>query len=163
VFFTKIPPPTTNFRSWVGEGALEAGFYTPYIGLDVTTPREKIDLDRENKEVLVGGVQIPTVLQNIDYGSFEDSSEDKNRIEGEKTVHFPSAWAQGNEGAGTSATATTACNDETSEDDLNEIDSPNITSTQASAEANSEPPGEGDATESDSSNRTAQSPGAMNP
>jgi len=118
----------TNFRSWVGEGALEAGFYTPYIGLDVTTPREKIDLERENKEVLVGGVQIPTVLQNIDYGSFEDSSEDKNRIEGEKTVHFPSAWAQGNEGAGTSATATTACNDETSEDDLNEIDSPNITS-----------------------------------
>jgi len=163
VFFTKIPPPMANFRSWVGEGALEAGFYTPYIGLDVTTPREKIDLDRENKEVLVGGVQIPTVLQNIDYGSFEDSSEDKNRIEGEKTVHFPSAWAQGNEGAGTSATATTACNDETSEDDLNEIDSPNITSTQASAEANSEPPGEGDATESDSSNRTAQSPGAMNP
>jgi len=134
----------TNFRSWVGEGALEAGFYTPYIGLDVTTPREKIDLDRENKEVLVGGVQIPTVLQNIDYGSFEDSSEDKNRIEGEKTVHFPSAWAQGNEGAGTSATATTACNDETSEDDLNEIDSPNITSTQASAEANSEPPGQTD-------------------
>ena len=161
VFFTKIPPPMTNFRSWVGEGALEAGFYTPYIGLDVTTPREKIDLDRENKEVLVGGVQIPTVLQNIDYGSFEDSSEDKNRIEGEKTVHFPSAWAQGNEGAGTSATATTACNDETSEDDLNEIDSPNITSTQASAEANSEPPGEGDAKESDSSNRTAQSPGDM--
>ena len=107
-----------NFRSWVGEGALEAGFYTPYIGLDVTTPREKIDLERENKEVLVGGVQIPTVLQNIDYGSFEDSSEDKNRIEGEKIVHFPSDWAQGNEGAGTSATATTACNDETSEDDL---------------------------------------------
>jgi palmitoyltransferase ZDHHC9/14/18 len=145
VFFTKIPPPMTNFHSWVGEGALEAGFYTPYIELDVTSPREKIDLDRENKEVLLGGVQIPTVLQNIDYGSFEDSSEDKNRIGGEKTVHFPSAWAQGNEGAGTSATATAACNDETSEDDLNEIDSPNITSTQASAEANTEPPGEGDA------------------
>ncbi|CAN6191355.1 unnamed protein product [Urochloa humidicola] len=156
VFFTQIPPPMNDFRSRVGEGALEAGFYTPYIGLDVTTPREKIDLDRENKEVLVGGMQIPTVLQNIDYGSFEDSSEDKNRNEGEKTVHFPSAWAQGNEEAGTSAAAIASCNNETSEDDLNEIDSPNTTSTQASAEADTEPPGEGGV--KDSSNRTAQSP-----
>lgn len=139
MFFTKIPPPMNNFRSRVGEGALEAGFYTPYIGLDVTTPREKIDLDRENKEVLVGGMQIPTVLQNIDYGSFEDSSDDKNKNESKKTVHFPSARAHGNEGVGTSA----ACMDETSEDDLNEIDSPNTTSTQVSAEANTEPPGEG--------------------
>lgn len=130
-----------DFRSRVGEGALEAGFYTPYIGLDVTTPREKIDLERENK-VLVGGMQIPTVLQNIDYGYFEDSSDEKNRNESEKTVHFPSAWAHGNEGAGTSTAATAACKDETSEDDLNEIDSPNTTSTQASAEANTEPPGQ---------------------
>nr|CAB3488980.1 unnamed protein product [Digitaria exilis] len=142
VFFTKIPPPMNNFRSRVGEGALEAGFYTPYIGLDVTTPREKIDLDRENKEVLIGGMQIPTVLQNIDYGSFEDSSEDKNINQGEKKVHFPSAWAQGNEGGGTSAAAATACNIETSEDDLNEIESPNTTTTQASAEANPEPLGQ---------------------
>lgn len=161
MFFTKIPPPMNNFRSRVGEGAFEAGFYTPYIGLDVATPREKIDLDRENKEVIVGGMQIPTVLQNIDYGSFEYDSEDKNMNQGEKTVHFPSAWAQGNEGDGTSAAAIEACNAETSEDDLNEIESPNTTTTQASAEANTEPQGEGDAKATDSSNRTAQSPGDM--
>nr|CAB3462956.1 unnamed protein product [Digitaria exilis] len=142
VFLTKIPLPMNNFRSRVGEGALEAGFYTPYIGLDVTTPREKIDLDRENKEVLVGGMQIPTVLQNIDYGPFEDSSEDKDMNQGEKKVHFPSAWAQGNEGGGTSAAATTACNAETSEDDLNEIESPNTATTQTSAKANTEPLGQ---------------------
>ncbi|KAF8706456.1 hypothetical protein HU200_030729 [Digitaria exilis] len=142
VFLTKIPPPMNNFRSRVGEGALEAGFYTPYIGLGVTTPREKIDLDRENKEVLVGGMQIPTVLQNIDYGPFEDSSEDKDMNQGEKKVHFPSAWAQGNEGGGTSAAATTACNAETSEDDLNEIESRNTATTQTSAEANTEPLGQ---------------------
>lgn len=71
-----------DFRSWVGEGALEAGFYTPYIRLDVRNPREKIDLDMEEKEVLVGILQIPTVLQNIDYGSFEESSNDKNRNAG---------------------------------------------------------------------------------
>ncbi|XP_062197912.1 probable protein S-acyltransferase 1 isoform X2 [Phragmites australis] len=155
VFFTKIPPPRNDFRSRVVEGALEAGFYTPYIGIDVTTPREKIDVDMENKEVLVGGMQIPTVLQNIDYGSFEDSSDDKNRNEGNKSGHFPPAWAQGNEGAGTSAAATAACNDETSEDDVNEISSPNTSSTQTSAEANAESPGEDDAKESNSSNRTA--------
>jgi palmitoyltransferase ZDHHC9/14/18 len=158
VFFTKIPPPMNNFRSWVGEGALEAGFYTPYIGLDVTNPREKIDLDMESKEVLVGGMQIPTVLQNIDYGSFEESSDDKNRNAGEKSVHFPIAWAQGNGDAGTSAGAATAFNDETSEDDVNEIGSPNTTTTQASAEAITEPPGEGDAKETNSLNRTAKSP-----
>jgi len=158
VFFTKIPPPMNNFRSWVGEGALEAGFYTPYIGLDVTNPREKIDLDMESKEVLVGGMQIPTVLQNIDYGSFEDSSDDKNRNAGEKSVHFPIAWAQGNGDAGTSAGAATALNDETSEDEFNEIGSPNTTTTQASAKVNTEPPGEGDAKETNSSNRTAKSP-----
>ncbi|XP_062204820.1 probable protein S-acyltransferase 4 [Phragmites australis] len=157
VFFTNIPPPLNDFSSRVGEGALEAGFYTPYIGLDVTTPRKKNDIDMDNKEVLVGGMQIPTVLQNIDYGSFEDSSDDKNRNEGEKSGHFPSAWAQGNEGAGTSAAATTACNDETTEDDVNEISSPNTSSTQTSAEANAESPGEYDAKESNSSNRTAQS------
>ncbi|EES16540.1 probable protein S-acyltransferase 1 isoform X2 [Sorghum bicolor] len=144
VFFTKIPPPMNNFRSWVGEGALEAGFYTPYIGLDVTIPREKIDLDMESKEVLVGGMQIPTVLQNIDYGSFEEGSDDKNRNAGKKSVHFPTAWAQGNGNAGTSAGAATTFNDETSEDEFNEIGSPNTTTTQASAEANTEPPGQVD-------------------
>lgn len=147
-----------NFRSWVGESALEAGFYTPYIGLDVTNPREKINLDMESKEVLVGGMQIPTVLQNIDYGSFEESSDDKNRNAGEKSVHFPIAWAHGNEAAGTSAGATMAFNDEISEDDVNELDTPNATTTQASAEANTEPPGEGHAKETNSLNRTEKSP-----
>lgn len=141
VFFTKIPPPMNDFRSWVGEGALEAGFYTPYIGLDVTNPREKIDLDMESKEVLVGGIQIPTALQNIDYGSFEESSGDKNRNAGQKSVHFPIAWAQGNEAAGTSAGATMTFNNKTSDDGVNEFDSPNTTTTQASTKANTEPPG----------------------
>ena len=63
---------------------LKPGFYTPYIRLDVRNPREKIDLDMEEKEVLVGILQIPTVLQNIDYGSFEESSNDKNRNAGIK-------------------------------------------------------------------------------
>ncbi|PWZ31230.1 hypothetical protein Zm00014a_004397 [Zea mays] len=141
VFFTKIPPPMNDFRSWVGEGSLEAGFYTPYIGLDVTNPREKIDLDMESKEVLVGGIQIPTALQNIDYGSFEESSGDKNRNAGQKSVHFPIAWAQGNEAAGTSAGATVTFNNKTSDDGVNEFDSPNTTTTQASTKANTEPPG----------------------
>ncbi|XP_062203271.1 probable protein S-acyltransferase 4 isoform X2 [Phragmites australis] len=136
VFFTKIPPPMNNFRSRLEEGALEAGFYTPYIGLDVTTPREKIDADMGNKEVLVGGMQIPTVLQNIDYGSFEDSLDDKNRNEDEKSMHFPSVWAQGNEGAGTSTGATPARIDETSKDDANEISSSYTSSASISAEAN---------------------------
>jgi palmitoyltransferase ZDHHC9/14/18 len=156
VFFTKIPPPMNDFRSWVGEGALEAGFYTPYIGLDVTNPREKIDLDMESKEVLVGGIQIPTALQNIDYGSFEESSGDKNRNAGQKSAHFPIAWAQGNEAAGTSAGATVTFNNKTSDDGVNEFDSPNTTTTQASTKANTEPPGEGDTKETNSSNIIAK-------
>lgn len=137
VFFTKIPPPLNDFRSHVGEGALEAGFYTPYIGLDVTSTREKIDTDMREKEVLVGGIQIPTVLQNIDYGSFEDGFYDKNRNNGNKTVAFAPAWAQkGSEDAGTSAAATTACKEETSEDDAKEITNSNTSSARTSTEAN---------------------------
>ncbi|KAF7068641.1 hypothetical protein CFC21_074376 [Triticum aestivum] len=137
VFFTKIPPPLNDFRSHVGEGALEAGFYTPYIGLDVTSTREKIDTDMREKEVLVGGIQIPTVLQNIDYGSFEDGLYDKNRNNGNKTVAFAPAWAQkGSEDAGTSAAATTACKEETSEDDAKEISDSNTSSARTSTEAN---------------------------
>jgi palmitoyltransferase ZDHHC9/14/18 len=128
VFFTKIPPPMNNFRSRVGEGALEAGFYTPYIGMDVNTPREKIDAGMENKEILIGGMLVPTVLQNIDYGSFEDGSDSKSRNEGEKSMHFLSTWAQASEGAGTSAGATIVCDDETSEDDGGEINSSNTSS-----------------------------------
>ncbi|KAL6642201.1 hypothetical protein ACP70R_020382 [Stipagrostis hirtigluma subsp. patula] len=134
VFFSKIPPPMNNFRSRIGEGALEAGFYTPYIGLDVNTPRENAGM--ENKEVLVWGMQIPKVLQNIDYGSFEDSLDRKNRSQCEKSVHLSSAWAEGNEGAGTSTGATAACKNETSEDDENEINSSNTSSARASAESN---------------------------
>ncbi|GJN07082.1 hypothetical protein PR202_ga24875 [Eleusine coracana subsp. coracana] len=136
VFFTKIAPSMNNFRSRVGEGALEAGFCSPYIGLDVNTPREKIDAGMGNKEVLIGGMQVPTVLQNIDYGSFKDNSDSKNRNEGEKSMHFPSAWAQGNEGAGTSTGATTACNDETSKDDVDEINSSNRSSIRIATESN---------------------------
>nr|BAJ89484.1 predicted protein [Hordeum vulgare subsp. vulgare] len=137
VFFTKIPPPLNDFRSHVGEGALEAGFYTPYIGLDVASTREKIDTEMREKEVLVAGVQIPTVLQNIDYGSFEDGLYDKNRNNGNKTVAFAPAWSQkGSEDAGTSAAATTSCKEETSEDDAKEISNSNTSSARTSTEAN---------------------------
>uniref|UniRef100_A0A0E0F285 S-acyltransferase n=1 Tax=Oryza meridionalis TaxID=40149 RepID=A0A0E0F285_9ORYZ len=126
VFFTKIPPPQNNFRSWVGEGALEAGFYTPYIALDLTDPREKIDLEMGNKDILVGGMQIPTMLQNIDYGSFEDNPDDKNRKEDDRLVPFASTWAQqANEHAGTSEMAIVEYKDEISEDDDKEIISSN--------------------------------------
>ncbi|KAL5225545.1 hypothetical protein ABZP36_012184 [Zizania latifolia] len=121
VFFTKIPPPQNDFRSWVGEGALEAGFCAPYIGLDVTSAWEKIDVDMGNKEVLNGDMQIPTILQNIDYGSFEDSPDDidKNRNQGERLVPFVSTWVQHeNEGAEkTSTESNAAYDDEISEDD----------------------------------------------
>nr|CBX24375.1 hypothetical_protein [Oryza glaberrima] len=137
VFFTKIPPPQNNFRSWVGEGALEAGFYTPYIALDLTDPREKIDLEMGNKDILVGGIQIPTVLQNIDYGSFEDNPDDKNRNEDDRLVPFASTWAQqANEGARTSEIATVEYKDEISEDGGKEIISSNTSSEQTSIEAN---------------------------
>jgi palmitoyltransferase ZDHHC9/14/18 len=81
------------------------------------------------------------------HGSFEEGSYDKNRNGGKKSVHFSIAWAQGNEAAGTSAGATVTSNNKTSEDVVNEIDSPNTTTTQASTEANTEPPGEGDTKE----------------
>uniref|UniRef100_A0A0E0IXS1 S-acyltransferase n=1 Tax=Oryza nivara TaxID=4536 RepID=A0A0E0IXS1_ORYNI len=137
VFFTKIPPPQNNFCSWVGEGALEAGFYTPYIALDLTDPREKIDLEMGNKDILVGGIQIPTVLQNIDYGSFEDNPDDKNRNEDDRLVPFASTWVQqANEGARTSEIATVEYKDEISEDGGKEIISSNTSSEQTSIEAN---------------------------
>ena len=137
VFFTKIPPPMNDFRSQVGEGALEAGFYTPYIGLDVTGAKEKIDLEMREKEVFVGGIQIPTVLQNIDYGSFEDGSYDKNRNNGNKTVPSALAWAQkGSEGAGTSVASTAACKEETSEGNAKEISSSNTSPARTSTEGN---------------------------
>lgn len=137
MFFTKIPPPQNNFCSWVGEGALEAGFYTPYIALDLTDPREKIDLEMGNKDILVGGIQIPTVLQNIDYGSFEDNPDDKNRNEDDRLVPFASTWVQqANEGARTSEIATVEYKDEISEDGGKEIISSNTSSEQTSIEAN---------------------------
>jgi palmitoyltransferase ZDHHC9/14/18 len=143
-----------NFRSRVGESALEAGFYTPYIGMDVNTPREMIDADMGNKEILIGGMQIPTVLQNIDYGSFEDGSDSKSRNEEEKSMPFLSTWAQGNEGAETSAGATTACDDETSEDNVDEIDSSNTSSIRIATESNAA--SEDDAKENKSSKRATQ-------
>lgn len=137
MFFTKIPPPLNDFRSHVGEGALEAGFYTPYVGYDATSTREKNDTEVREKEVLVGGIQIPTVLQNIDYGSFEDGSYDKNRDNGNKTVPFAPAWEQkGNEGAGTSVADTTACKEETRDDNAKEISNSNTSSTRTSTEGN---------------------------
>uniref|UniRef100_A0ACD5YIR7 Uncharacterized protein n=1 Tax=Avena sativa TaxID=4498 RepID=A0ACD5YIR7_AVESA len=137
VFFTKIPPPMNDFRSQVGEGALEAGFYTPYIGLDVTSAREKIDMEMQEKEVLVGGIQIPTVLQNLDYGSFEEGSYDRSRNDGNKTVPSAPAWAQkGSEGAGTSVAAMAACKEESSEDDVKEISSSNTSTARTSTQGN---------------------------
>uniref|UniRef100_J3N5T4 S-acyltransferase n=1 Tax=Oryza brachyantha TaxID=4533 RepID=J3N5T4_ORYBR len=137
VFFTKIPPPQSNFRSWIGEGALEAGFYTPYIALDLTSPREKIDVEMGSKEILVGGMQIPTVIQNIDYGCFEDNPDDRNRNEDNRISPFSSTWAQQtNEGAGTSRIATGEYNNEISNDDGEEIISSNTSSAQTSQEAN---------------------------
>jgi palmitoyltransferase ZDHHC9/14/18 len=137
VFFTKIPPRMNDFRSQVGEGALEAGFCTPYIGLDVTGAREKIDTEMREKEVLVGGIKIPTVLQNIDYGSFEEGSYDKSRNDGNKTVPSAPAWAQkGSEGAGTSVAAMAACKEETSEDDAKEISSSNTSPARTSTQGN---------------------------
>ncbi|KAF0907271.1 hypothetical protein E2562_015773 [Oryza meyeriana var. granulata] len=154
VFFTKIPPSQNNFRSWVGEGALEAGFYTPYIGFDVTSAREKIDLEMGNKEVLIGGMQIPTVLQNIDYGSFGDNPDDKNNNEDDRLAPFASTWAQQtNEGAETSGIATVEYKDEISEDDDKEIISSNTSSAQTSTEANAE--SEDDAGKSNSADRSS--------
>lgn len=138
VFFTKIPPPLNDFRSRVGDGALEAGFYTPYIGLDVTGgTREKIDIEMREKDVNVGGMQIPAVLQNRDYGSFEEGSYDKHRNEDKNSVPFASDWAQqGTEGAGTSVAATAACKEETSEDEAKEISSLSTNSARTSTEGN---------------------------
>ncbi|BAF27517.1 Os11g0133800 [Oryza sativa Japonica Group] len=160
VFFTKIPPPQNNFCSWVGEGALEAGFYTPYIALDLTDPREKIDLEMGNKDILVGGMQIPTVLQNIDYGSFEDNPDDKNRNEDDRLVPFASTWVQqANEGARTSEIATVEYKDEISEDGGKEIISSNTSSEQTSIEANAaaseDESNEGIAGKSNSSDRSS--------
>ncbi|KAF0889023.1 hypothetical protein E2562_021079 [Oryza meyeriana var. granulata] len=167
VFFTKIPPPQNSFRSWVGEGALEAGFYTPYIVLDLTSPREKIEVEVGNKEVLIGGMQIPTVLQNIDYGSFEDNPDDKNRNEDDRLVPFASTWAQQrNESAGTSAIATGEYRDKISEDDDKEIISSNTSSAQTSREASAaseDESNEDDAGKSSSSDRSyAQNLGDVN-
>ncbi|GJN28394.1 hypothetical protein PR202_gb16507 [Eleusine coracana subsp. coracana] len=84
VFFTKIPPSMNNFRSRVGEGALEEGFYTPY--------RKALG----TKKYLLGG----------------------------------------NEGAATLTGATTACNNETSKDDVDEINSSNRSSIRIATESN---------------------------
>ncbi|KAL5203663.1 hypothetical protein ABZP36_008534 [Zizania latifolia] len=92
-----------------------------------------------NKEVLIGGMQIPTILQNIDYGSFEDSPGDKNKNQGERLVPFASTWVQhGTEGAGTSGIATVEYKDKTSEDYAKEIISSNTSSAQTSTESNAE-------------------------
>ena len=78
-----------------------------------------------------------SVLQNIDYGSFEDGSYDKNRNNGNKTMPSAPAWAQkGSEGAGTSVASTAACKEETSEGNAKEISSSNTSPARTSTEGN---------------------------
>lgn len=67
VFFSKIPPSMNDFRSWKVEENIAVGSFTPNIGTDIVSSKEKVDIDGGSKLQLDGSTSIPTVLQNLDY------------------------------------------------------------------------------------------------
>lgn len=85
-----------DFRSLVIEEIVEAGSgsYTPNIGMDVMRPKEKIDIELGSKLSLDGDLSIPSILQNLDYSSIEDSANVKGRREDDGLDPFTFPVAQ---------------------------------------------------------------------
>ncbi|CAL9069462.1 probable protein S-acyltransferase 4 isoform X1 [Musa acuminata AAA Group] len=96
VFFSKTPPSMHDFRSLVIEEIVEAGSgsYTPNIGMDVMRPKEKIDIELGSKLSMDGNLSIPSILQNLDYSSIEDSANVKGRREDDGLDPFAFPVAQ---------------------------------------------------------------------
>ncbi|XP_020254712.1 probable protein S-acyltransferase 4 isoform X2 [Asparagus officinalis] len=94
VFFSKIPPPMNDFRSWVLEEMIEVGCYTPNMGTDITTSKEKVDIDMASKLQLGGSTSIPTILQNLDYTTVdcddlnEKVTTDEPNIQEENQINY---------------------------------------------------------------------------
>lgn len=79
VFFSKIPPSEHDFRSWVDAEATEFSSYSQNMGMNVISPKEKIDIEMGSKLAMDNNMQIPSILQNLDYSSIEDSAHVKIR------------------------------------------------------------------------------------
>ncbi|XP_042453600.1 probable protein S-acyltransferase 4 [Zingiber officinale] len=83
VFFSKIPPSEHNFRSWVDAEAVEVGSYTPNISMNLISTKEKIGIEMGIKLAAEDNLNIPSILQNLDYSSIEDNVDVKVRHDGD--------------------------------------------------------------------------------
>lgn len=75
LFFSKIPPSMINLRSWVLED--DDKVITPNLGRGVINSQHKIDIEMGSK-VGKDGMQIPYILQNLDYSGLDDNLKKKD-------------------------------------------------------------------------------------
>ncbi|KAG6532820.1 probable protein S-acyltransferase 4 [Zingiber officinale] len=81
VFFSKIPPSEHDFRSFIDEETIEVGPYTPNIGMNITSMKEKFGIEMGNKFAVCDNMTIPSILQNLDYSSIEDNEDVKDQTD----------------------------------------------------------------------------------
>jgi hypothetical protein len=75
VFFSKIPASAINFREWVSEDddslIGSSDINGNFIG------KGKFDIEKGGKFGKDGAIHLPSVLQNLDYGSLNDNLKKK--------------------------------------------------------------------------------------
>jgi len=84
----------TDFRSWILEESIEVGSFTPNIGTDIISSKEKVDIDMGSKLQIGGSTSIPTILENLDYTTVDCDNLNQNaRLEddGKNPYGLPAA------------------------------------------------------------------------
>ncbi|KAK1256772.1 putative S-acyltransferase [Acorus gramineus] len=96
LFFTRIPPSLNNFRSWVIDEQIEVGSATPSTGIDMISPKEKIDIEMGSKFMMGGNESIPSILRNLDYSAIDENLKYNHRRDenGSDAFTFPTIEEQ---------------------------------------------------------------------
>ena len=72
----------TDFRSWILEESIEVGSFTPNIGTDIISSKEKVDIEMGSKLQMDGSTSIPSILEDLDYTTVDcDNLNEKARLE----------------------------------------------------------------------------------
>ncbi|CAN1173546.1 Probable protein S-acyltransferase 2 [Linum perenne] len=76
VFISNIPPSAVNFREWVAPIEIVNNVSVRSRDINVNGSRERFDLEMGGDHHKLGKEGLPTILQNLDYSSFNDNDND---------------------------------------------------------------------------------------
>ncbi|KAG9454946.1 hypothetical protein H6P81_007850 [Aristolochia fimbriata] len=77
-FFSRIPPSLNDFRSWVFEDPIDNMMATQMARMDTCSSMDKMDIEMGNKFGVSGSMQVPNILQNLDYSGIDDDLKRKD-------------------------------------------------------------------------------------